>query len=473
MHKLHTNAIVFRIIIRYDINESHTRRNYKYMNHFLLLSWEFVVNTAEIFLFTILVFNRLTLKETLKKQALLSSVFLIFMITFINMLQLNLYISIFIILTFEVCYSIYFFTNSITEKLFWGSCFVLITILSEKITFGIFSMLPIDDINSLLLLGENRLHATILYLCTCAALVFGVTKFHKTSFELPIIYKVLFMCIIAITIIGSNILLGIILDMQSYENMHKYIKILNLIYYSFILAFFSFIFIIRKMGILYNENLEMQTLKQKIEIENKQLEMYQNTTQILRNWKHDYQNHIDVMWNLLQNSQYNELSDYMHKFYSEIPDSSFLISTGNTILDAVISMKFILAKQKNISFQYQIVLPDMFHIDNLKFSSLLGNILDNSIEACEYCNNNPYIRLNIKPYHDMLYLKVINSTDGNYIYNKQKELISRKHNQNHGIGLKRIHQIITELEGFYEIYPCNSTFTIKVLIPTVSTNGEH
>ena len=112
MHKLHTNAIVFRIIIRYDINESHTRRNYKYMNHFLLLSWEFVVNTAEIFLFTILVFNRLTLKETLKKQALLSSVFLIFMITFINMLQLNLYISIFIILTFEVCYSIYFFTNS-------------------------------------------------------------------------------------------------------------------------------------------------------------------------------------------------------------------------------------------------------------------------------------------------------------------------------------------------------------------------
>ena len=443
------------------------------MNHLLLLSWEFVVNTAEIFLFTILVFNRLTLKETLKKQALLTSVFLILIVTFINRLQVNIYISLFIILIFEVCYSLYFFTNSITEKLFWGSCFILITILSEKITFGIFSILPINDINSLLLLGKNRLHATILYLCTCAALVFGVTKFHKTSFKLPIIYKILFMCVIAITIIGSNILLGIILDMQSYENMHKYIKILNLIYYSFILAFFSFIFIIRKMGILYNENLEMQTLKQKIEIENKQLEMYQDTTQILRSWKHDYQNHIDVMWNLLQNSQYKELSDYMHKFYSKIPDFSFLISTGNTILDAVVSMKLILAKQKNISFQYQIVLPDIFNIDNLTFSSLLGNILDNSIEACAYCNNNPYIHLIIKPYHDMLYLEVINSTDGNYIYNEKEELISRKQNKNHGIGLKRIRQIITEFEGFYEIYPCNNTFTIKVLIPTASTIGEH
>lgn len=441
------------------------------MNQLLLLTWEIIINTTEIILFTILVFNRLIVNDSLKRKALLSSGFLILIVTIINTFSTSLYISLLILLLLEICYCLYFFTNPITEKLFWGCSFLLITVLSEKITFGIFSLLPIDNINSLLALGENRFHATILYICTCAALVFIVTKFHKDSFLLPSFYKVLLLFITIMIIIGANALLGIILDMQKHDSLQKYIIILNLINYSFIFIFFSFVLITREMGILYKKNLEMQVLNEKIRTEEEQLELYQSTTRTLRNWKHDYQNHIDIIWNLSQNKKYTELSDYIRNFHSALPDSSFLVSTGNAVLDAIISMKFLTAKQNNISFHYQIILPDTFTNYSFPISSLLGNLLDNAIEACAFCEH-PSIFLNIRPHYDMLYLEVRNNTDGNYIYDEKGHFISRKQNRNHGIGLKRVHQITKELGGFLEIYPCENLFTIKILFPISTTIGE-
>ncbi len=441
------------------------------MNHLLLPAWEIIINIAEIVLFTILVFNRLIVNNALKRKALLSSIILVLIVTIINKLPVNLYISLLIMLILEICYCLYFFTNPISEKLFWGCSFLLITVLSEKITFGIFSLLPINNINSLLSFGENRFHATILYICTCAALVFLVTKFDKDSFLLPSFYKVLLLSITIMIIIGSNALLGIILDMQTDDTLRKYTSILNFIHYSFIFIFFCFILITRKMGGLYKKNLEMQVLKEKIRTEAEQLELYQNTTHTLRNWKHDYQNHIDIMWNLSQNKKYNELSEYIRSFYSALPDSSFLVSTGNAVLDAVISMKFLTAKQKNISFHYQIILPDTFAELSFPFSSLLGNVLDNAIEACSFCEQ-ASIFLNLKPHYDMLYLEAKNNTDGNYFYDEKGHFITRKQHGNHGIGLKRIQQITKELGGFLEIYPCDNLFTIKILIPISTTIGE-
>ena len=175
------------------------------MNHLLLPAWEIIINIAEIVLFTILVFNRLIVNNALKRKALLSSIILVLIVTIINKLPVNLYISLLIMLILEICYCLYFFTNPISEKLFWGCSFLLITVLSEKITFGIFSLLPINNINSLLSFGENRFHATILYICTCAALVFLVTKFDKDSFLLPSFYKVLLLSItIMIMMLGAK-----------------------------------------------------------------------------------------------------------------------------------------------------------------------------------------------------------------------------------------------------------------------------
>ncbi len=441
------------------------------MNQLLLLTWEIIINTTEIILFTILVFNRLIVHESRKRKAFLLSGFLVLIVTIINTFSTNLYFSLIIMLVLEIGYCLYFFTNSITEKLFWGCSFLLITVLSEKITFGIFSLLPIDNINSLLAFGENRFHATILYICTCAALVFIVTKFHKDSFLLPSFYKVLLLFITIMIIIGANALLGIILDMQIHDTLQKYTIILNLINYSFIFIFFSFVLITREMGILYKKNLEMQVLHEKIRTEEEQLELYQNTTHTLRTWKHDYQNHIDIIWNLSQNKKYTELTEYLNSFHSALPDSSFLVSTGNAVLDAIISMKFLTAKQKNIFFHYQIILPDIFIDNSFPITSLLGNLLDNAIEACAF-SEQPSIFLTLKPHYDMLYLEVKNNTDGNYIRDEKGHFVSRKQNRNHGIGLKRVQQITKELGGFLEIYPCENLFTVKILIPISTTIGE-
>ena len=75
------------------------------------------------------------------------------------------------------------------------------------------------------------------------------------------------------------------------------------------------------MGILYKKTLEMQELNEKMRTEEEQLELYQSTTRTLRNWKHDYQNHIDIKTKNTLNYQNTYVTFILHY---PILHSSFL-----------------------------------------------------------------------------------------------------------------------------------------------------
>ena len=80
--------------------------------------------------------------------------------------------------------------------------------------------------------------------------------------------------------------------------------------------------------------------------------------QTLRYWKHDYQNHLAVIMELNNTENYEKLKEYIKQLAKEPAESLPLVSSGNSILDAVISDKLLLAKKQNISFEHQIYLPE-------------------------------------------------------------------------------------------------------------------
>ena len=439
---------------------------------YLLFIWEYIINISEVSLFAYICFSQLEIKCSLKKYSYSALVILSIILTLLNHISINLYVSLFIMLMLEELFCYLFFINSLSEKIFWGAVYELITIISEKITFSIFSLLQIHDINSLMEIGINRFHATILYICICAIIAFLVVHICKNKIELPFFYQLLFVVLAVITIIGSSSLLGIVLHLELLPGEHFHALILNCINYAFLFSFFAFIFLIRKIGILNHENNsihEQQLLAQK---ENEQVKIYLESAKSLRTWKHDYQNHIDTIWNLYQNQNYDELGKYISETHSSLPDTSLFVSTGNITLDAVISMKFMYAKQNGIQIDYQIIIPDCYLVDSFRIANIINTLLDNAIEACSYCSK-PYISLIMKPQNEMLFIKLINSSDGHYSFNTDGTLMSRKADTfNHGIGLIRVKQIIAELSGFLEITPNNVCFEIKILLPSKNEGAK-
>ncbi|MDI6915984.1 MAG: GHKL domain-containing protein, partial [Desulfitobacteriaceae bacterium] len=137
------------------------------------------------------------------------------------------------------------------------------------------------------------------------------------------------------------------------------------------------VFVVRK---LYLSGLEAQQLK-------KAALKYDNLVeqnQIYRQHHHDLKNHLNVVLGLLTLGKYDELKDYLNTYLSTINEGLLKIETGLDEIDVLLSAKLYLAKSKEI--QMNLVIAASLRCSKkhmLDFVAILGNVLDNAIEAVQ------------------------------------------------------------------------------------------
>ena len=101
----------------------------------------------------------------------------------------------------------------------------------------------------------------------------------------------------------------------------------------------------------------------------------------MRGWRHDYRNHISVMKNLYRQGSLKELGEYLDMLESDLSTVDTVIKTGNPMADAILNSKLNLALSKNIPVKATVHIPMRLMISELDLCVILGNLLDNAIEA--------------------------------------------------------------------------------------------
>lgn len=142
------------------------------------------------------------------------------------------------------------------------------------------------------------------------------------------------------------------------------------------------------------------------EVEN----MYRQT----RGWRHDYRNHIQTMKAYLQMGQYEKLSQYLSELEVDLNTVDTVIKTGNVVIDAILNSKISLAKHQDIQVKAKAIVPaDLGNsISEVDLSIILGNLMDNAIEACQQIpdKKDRFIRVYIDILKGQLYLYIMNSS---------------------------------------------------------------
>ena len=59
-----------------------------------------------------------------------------------------------------------------------------------------------------------------------------------------------------------------------------------------------------------------------------------------------------------------------------------VLKTGNVMLDAILNSKLTLIKEKKIAVDATAIVPQNIEISGIELSALIGNLLDNAMEAC-------------------------------------------------------------------------------------------
>lgn len=365
-----------------------------------------------------------------------------------------------------LAYAFIFYKEFISAKFLWSVIFLLILSLSELMTIFLFSAVGFTSDR---IIQSNSLYlASSIISKTIAIFIVGIMgHLKRRNLVFPRFARAEIISIIAI-----NLIL-LIFSVQMFQSPQLTINktiILNLLFLlTFIISVITLI-IIFKLSKKAEEDLEKRLILQQLEMENKLNNDMTNVVETLRGLRHDMNNHIMVFKNLIDLKQYDVLQEYIDDICDEISPANDFIFLKNKALSALLYNKSINAKLKNIDFETLISI-DFIEIPEKDLCSLIGNLLDNAIEACERVEDNPFIKLSIYTKSSCYHIECSNTFAVTPVIANNTLISTKKSKVLHGIGFKNMKTIVTKYNGTLE-YSYYDLFKVKIIFPINNETKE-
>lgn len=196
----------------------------------------------------------------------------------------------------------------------------------------------------------------------------------------------------------------------------------------------------------------------------KQRDEVENVYNTMRGWRHDYHNHMQTLKAYLAMNQIEEIEKYLDHLEEDLDSIDIAIRTGNTSVNAILSSKISIAQKQAINVNCKATVPGQLTIPDVHLCAIIGNLLDNAIEACQKIQSpNRFIRVYIGTFKQQLYISVQNSTESTR-RKKITELITSKKGE-HGLGLKRVDKIVAQYDGFVNRKNEPGIFATEIMLP--------
>ena len=180
--------------------------------------------------------------------------------------------------------------------------------------------------------------------------------------------------------------------------------------------------------------------------------------------RHDMKQTHSVVMSLLMEEKTDEAIEYMQKAAKRISEFDVLIDVGNDFVNAILNAKLSEAKRNGITVLCSAD-KNASGIDEVDLCSLIGNMLDNAIEACEKCRDRQRV-IEIKiQMHDNKYLLMIENTAPENALENNKQLATTKDDTSrHGYGVKSIRSIAEKYNGMVDFSQIEDRFRSTVVM---------
>ena len=110
--------------------------------------------------------------------------------------------------------------------------------------------------------------------------------------------------------------------------------------------------------------------------------------------RHDLRQQLNVIWNYLEQSDMDGLQDYLAAYARELPPDIRRTFTKNFALNAVCTRYAEEARRLEIDYDVELDMPEQLSINEPEVCALLGNLLENAVEACRGVRcSAPFIRV--------------------------------------------------------------------------------
>lgn len=208
---------------------------------------------------------------------------------------------------------------------------------------------------------------------------------------------------------------------------------------------------------------EKNILKQQNIAYENQVEIINQSTEAIRQLKHDMENHLIMISEMYKNSKRDDIEPYIGRIIDSIDKSAFSKS-NNFIVDSIINFKLNNLKDSDTKICVDVCVPQSINILAYDITVILGNLLDNAITAVRQSENK---KLNLRVSSSMgnLFILIDNSYNGKLIIEKGKFRTTKSFKSGHGIGVLNIEKSLEKYGGEMRMEYTEDIFTVAVVIP--------
>lgn len=184
----------------------------------------------------------------------------------------------------------------------------------------------------------------------------------------------------------------------------------------------------------------------------------------MKSIRHDFNHHIGCLYGMLEQGEMNNAREYAGELVSEAEQFNVAFSSDYPGISGLLSSKYQIMRSKNIEFYWKVNLPEKMNLKLIDLSVILGNALDNAIEAVENLSEDQR-SINLNIYFEMEYIVIkLNNMYNASIINEDLST-TKEDTKNHGYGLGNIKFIVKKYDGILKINKENSEFKLNVALP--------
>lgn len=249
----------------------------------------------------------------------------------------------------------------------------------------------------------------------------------------------------------------------------NHIKIIfSLISYIFLLCINMAVFLVY-LKVQDDRKREKEDLMYKQQVLN-MLKYYEEIEQMsmdMKKERHNLRNHFLCIKEMALNNRNDVIVKYLNDLENDIFQNIQICRTGNIVVDAMVNSKYSIIKRKGIKFEINIKIPEKLRVKDNDLCVILGNAIDNAIEAVEKVDGaDKKIDIMMGIEKNSFLLIISNPFTGKLLTNKYGDLISTKSDKDiHGIGGYSIKKAVKKYDGdvVWEIH--DSIFRLIIMIP--------
>lgn len=199
-------------------------------------------------------------------------------------------------------------------------------------------------------------------------------------------------------------------------------------------------FMLENEKIVYEQQLAMM---------NRNTEEQKKMMEGFREEKHNLINELIVLKDCIEHSEKNKALEELNQIIHAFPGNSKISDCGNSTVDALINFKNLTAEKAGVGFKLKIFIPETLPIDQCDLGVIIGNAVDNAIEAAEqYDGDDKFVEISMGVKKEALVLIIKNPFQNKIREDKQGNLLSTKKDGNrHGYGIKSIQRVAEKYNG--------------------------